>query len=250
MCKISIRQLNPHVFLMDDSGEATGYVVVGEKKALVIDTMNGSEDVKAVVRKVTDLPLMVVNTHGHCDHIHGNIYFEEAYLHPADLELANEHAKFPEFVSKIAERGLSMPPFREIRGGEVIDLGGLNVEVIDFPGHTKGGILLLLKEDRILFTGDGINRHLWLQLPDCLSPEEVLKEIDKVRYLEEKADTILHGHARDFEPISLIEELWEGLRTLCEGKTEEDSEYSWFGGKARQHPFGDGNSVIVYPDCR
>ena len=249
MSKISIKQLNPHVYLMDDNGEATGYVVVGEKKALVIDTMNGSEDVKAVVRTVTDLPLMVVNTHGHCDHIHGNIYFEEAYLHPADLKLANEHGKFPDFVREITARGLSMPPFREIRGGTVIELGGLSVEVIDFPGHTKGGILLLLREDRILLTGDGINRHLWLQLPGCLTPEEVLKEIDKVRYLEERADYILHGHAKGFEPISLIEELREGLQTLCEGKTENDSKYSWFGGKAKQHPFGDGNSVIVYPDC-
>lgn len=249
MSKISIKQLNPHVFLMDDNGEATGYAVVGEKKALVIDTMNGSEDVKAVVRTVTDLPLTVVNTHGHGDHIYGNIYFEEAYLHPADLELAEGHAKFPKFASEISRHGLSMPPFREIRGGAVIELGGLSVEVIDFPGHTQGGILLLLREDRILFTGDSINRHLWLQLPGCLSPKEVLSEIDRVRYLEEKADYILHGHAKGFEPISLIEELREGLQELCDGKTEKDSEYSWFGGKAKQHPFGDGNSVIVYPDC-
>ena len=50
-----------------------------------------------------------------------------------------------------------MPPFEPIRGGEVIDLGGLHLEVIELPGHTPGGILLLLKEDRILFTGDSIN---------------------------------------------------------------------------------------------
>ena len=53
----------------------------------MIDTMIGYEDVHAVVRTLTDLPLVVVNTHGHCDHIYGNIYFEEAYIHPKDIEL-------------------------------------------------------------------------------------------------------------------------------------------------------------------
>ena len=63
--RIILTQINPHVYLMDDHHEATGYIVVGSKKALVIDTMNGYEDVRAVVRTVTDLPIMVVNTHGH-----------------------------------------------------------------------------------------------------------------------------------------------------------------------------------------
>ena len=246
MERIKVKQLNPHVYLMDDAGESTGYVVVGDKKALVIDTMNGHEDVKAVVREITDLPITVVNTHGHCDHIFGNIFFEEAYLHPADLSLAEKHANFEDFVAETKEKGLSMPPFREIRGGDVIDLGGLTVEVIDLPGHTAGSILLLLKEDRILFTGDAVNRHLWLQVDDSLLPEEALRALDKVMYLKEEADRILHGHAKDFEPISLLEELHEGLRELAEGHTEEDKDYSWFGGPAKQHPYGDGNSVVVY----
>ena len=162
MERIKLQQLNDHIFSMDDAGEAVGYLVVGEKKALVIDTMNGYEDVKAVARSVTDLPLMVVNTHGHCDHIYGNIYFEEAYLHPLDMELARQHSGFDGFVNRMKERGLCMPPFRPIAHGDVIDLGGLTLEVVHLPGHTQGSILLLLREDRVLFTGDAINTHLWM----------------------------------------------------------------------------------------
>ncbi|MCM1027689.1 MAG: MBL fold metallo-hydrolase [Roseburia sp.] len=246
MKRIQVKQLNPHVYLMDDAGESTGYMVIGGEKALVIDTMNGHEDVKAVVREMTELPITVVNTHGHCDHIFGNIFFEEAYLHPADLNLAKKHSSFSDFVEETKEKGLSMPPFREIREGDVIDLGGLTVEIISFPSHTAGSILLLLREDRILFTGDAVNRHLWLQLEDSLPPQETLRALDNVMYLKEKADRILHGHAKDFEPISLLEELHEGLRELAEGHTEEDRDYSWFGGPAKQHPFGDGGSVIIY----
>ena len=85
-----------------------------------------------------------------------------------------------------------MPPFEPIRGGEVIDLGGLHLEVIELPGHTPGGILLLLKEDRILFTGDSINHHLWMQLEESSSMPEFGNNLVKVMYLTKEADVILH----------------------------------------------------------
>ena len=73
--RIHVKKLGERIYLMDDAGDATGYLVVGEEKALVIDTMIGWEDVNEVVKGITTLPIMVVNTHGHCDHIYGNIYF-------------------------------------------------------------------------------------------------------------------------------------------------------------------------------
>lgn len=244
--RIKVKQMNDHIYLMDDAGEATGYLVIGSKKALVIDTMNGYEDVYELVRTLTDLPLMVVNTHGHCDHIFGNIYFEEAYMDPKDLAIAEEHMAFPEFVLNCKKYDLKMPPFRPIGDGDVIDLGGLTLDVISLPGHTPGGICLLLKEDRILFTGDSINRHLWMQLPECGKLEEFLHNLDRIMYLTNEADSILHGHAQEFEDISLMPELRAGIVDLIETKGEGDKDYIWFGGTDKQHPFGDGKSVICY----
>lgn len=245
MDRIRVEQLNPHIYLLDDAGESMGYLVVGEQKALVIDTMNGIEDVKAVVRGITDLPLTVVNTHGHCDHIGGNLYFEEVYMHPLDEALAREHMTFFRQIQR--EKGLSEPRILPIEPGDVLDLGGLTVEVIHLPGHTQGSILLLLREDRVLFTGDAINMHLWLQLQGCLTPCEYLAELDKVMYLREKADYILHGHDGHFQPIALMEQLRQGLWELCQGQTQEDTDYHYFGGTARQHPYDGGRAVIVYP---
>lgn len=245
--RIKMTQINPHVWLMDDAGEATGYVVVGGQKAAVIDTMNGWDDVKAAARTVTDLPLVVINTHGHCDHIFGNVYFDQPCLvHPADLDLAREHSTFPEFVEQCEKHGLKMPPFAAMEDGEVIDLGGLHLRGVHLPGHTQGGLLILLEEDRILFTGDAINRHLWLQLDGCLTPGEAADELEKVTYLAEEADHILHGHAKGLEPSSLIFDLLRGLREIEAGKTQNDLPYQWFGGEAKQHPFAP-DSVIVYP---
>ena len=62
--RIKTEKINDHIWLMNDNDEATGYLVTGTEKALVIDTMNGYEDVRKLAETLTDLPLIVVNTHG------------------------------------------------------------------------------------------------------------------------------------------------------------------------------------------
>ena len=235
--ELFIKEIRPGIYLMDEAHEATGYLIVGESHACVIDTMNGYNDLYQAVRKLTDKPLIVVNTHGHPDHIFGNVYFDEAYMNPVDLPLSRIFTEDPEFLKQCNENDLKMPPFRDIHPGEVIDLGGRTLEVFALPGHTPGGILLLLREDRILFTGDSINHHLWMQLDGCLPMKAFLKELDRILFLEDRADIILHGHAHDVDDISLLRCLRNGAEEICEGKTEEDLPYEWFGGIARQHPF-------------
>ena len=235
--ELFIKEVRPGIYLMDEAHEATGYAVIGKDRACVIDTMMGYSNLYQAVRKLTDKPLTVVNTHGHPDHIFGNVWFDEAYMNPADLPLARSFEEEPEFLKQCEEHGVSMPPFRDILPGESIDLGGRTLDVYGLPGHTPGGILLLLREDRILFTGDSVNHHLWMQLDGCLPMRDFLKELDRVMFLEDKADIILHGHARDTDDISLLRCMRDGVEEICEGKTEGDQPYKWFGGIARQHAF-------------
>ena len=255
--ELFIREVRPGIWLMDEAHEATGYLVVGEERACVIDTMNGYNNLYEAVRKITDKPVTVVNTHGHPDHIFGNVYFEEALMDPADSGLARQFTEDPEFLKICRENGLTMPPFRDIYPGDTINLGGRTLEVFALPGHTPGGILLLLREDRILFTGDSVNHHLWMQLDGCLPLHEFVKELDKVMFLQDRADIILHGHARAEDDISLLRCLRDGVQEICEGKTDQDKPYQWFGGTDLQHPFRcdpdrnyqQRNHVICYRAC-
>ena len=256
--ELFVKQLRPDIYLMDEGHAATGYIVVGDEKVCVIDTMNGYNDLKKVVREITDKPVIVINTHGHPDHIFGNIYFDEAYINPEDIDLAKSFYDTPEFAKACKEHGFSMPPFKDIKGGDVIDLGGKHLEAYALPGHTKGGLLLLLREDRILFTGDAINHHLWMMLDGCPKMEELVRALDNVMFLEDKADYILHGHAQDFDDISLMRCLRNGAEEICEGKTADDRPYEWFGGVGKQHEFKleEGKqysglrSVICYGDSQ
>lgn len=235
--KLEIKKLKPYLYLMDEGHQSTGYIVIGGKKACVIDTMCGLNDLGSVVRSVTDKPVTVVNTHGHPDHIYGNIYFDEAYINPVDIPYANEHFNDPLFVSECQKRGGKVPPFRSVKEGDCIDLGGKTLKIYELPGHTPGSIVLLLEEDRILFAGDAINHHLWMQLPESLLLKEAVKKIDRLLFLESKADVILHGHARDYDDISLMRSLRDGMLEIIDGDTSSDMPYEWFGGTAMQHPF-------------
>ena len=236
--ELFVKELRPGIYLMDEGHLASGYIVVGEDKVAVIDTMNGLNDLKAAVRKITDKPIVLINTHGHPDHIFGNIYFEEhTYLNPKDMPMAESFKNIPEFKKACEERGVSMPPFEPVNEGDEIDLGGRTLEVYEIPGHTPGSIALLLKEDRILFTGDAVNHYLWMMLDGCSKLSDYIKSLDRLMFLEEKADVILQGHAQVFEDISLMRCVRNGVMEIVEGKTENDKPYEWFGGVGKKHPF-------------
>ena len=247
--RVELKQLTPRVFLMDDNHEATGYLICGDERVLVVDTMNGYADIKAIAATVTDKPVTVINTHGHPDHILGNVWFSRALIAKEDLPIVEHLVREPRFQEACRQYGFSMPPFDTVKEGDVIDLGGAHCEVIALPGHTPGGICVLYREERILFTGDSINRHLWMQLDESLSLAETLKNLERIAWVKEKADHILHGHAQGFESITLYDEMTNGIRELVNQHgteaTDKDEEYSWFGGKALQHRFAE-NSVIVY----
>ena len=117
---LRIKEMAPGVWLMDEGRMATGYLVVGEERACMIDTMNGLNDLNRAVREITDKPVFVVNTHGHPDHIFGNLYFDRAYLHPADHALARSFIEDPAFAAFCAEKRLRMPPFEEVAPGHFV----------------------------------------------------------------------------------------------------------------------------------
>lgn len=245
--RVILHQINDHIWLMNDADEATGYVVVGEKKALIIDTMNGYENVKAIARTITKLPLLVVNTHGHPDHIFGNIYFDHVYLHPADWKIAYDYMQMPEFQKAVSEKNIKIAQFLPVHGGDIFELGGINLEVFHVPGHTPGGICLLDRKDKILFTGDSIIEQTWMQMKESLPMQQFFEALETLTAVRDEFDYILTGHTREcLEDASLYEAHKAAVKEVIEGKNDEDTIYEWFGGIAKAHPYGKDPRRIVY----
>lgn len=240
-------RINEHIWLLNDKDESTGYLVMGKERALLIDTMNGYEDVNAVVRNLTDLPFDVINTHGHPDHIYGNVYFDKVYMHPDDWEIAFGYLKNPEFKEAVRKRDLKFSGLLPVEEGDVFNLGGIKLEVYHIPGHTPGGICLLDREDRILFTGDSIIEQTWMQMEESLSLDVFYDALNKITKIRDCFDYVLTGHTREkLEDASLCEVHREAVHDIIEGKTANDVMYSWYGGIAKAHPYGKEPRRIVY----
>lgn len=185
------------------------YLVLGQKKAMLVDTGMGVGDLAGLVRSLTSLPLIVVNTHGHPDHAGGNGGFEEAYLHPADEPIMQRmctddyrrddlkafHGEgTPAFERMLAGlvhyREITLHPLCE---GLIFDLGGRKFEVIEIPGHTPGCVCLLDESKRIMFTGDMIvQTPVWLYLKHSLPLRNYLISLEKLS--PRMFETLLPGH--------------------------------------------------------
>ena len=192
---------------------------VGRERALLWDTSYGFRDLRAVVKSLTDLPLYVVNSHGHIDHACGNYQFDEPiYIHPADIPVLRDHhgayrKKLAMEMARNAVDPLSGKPvnvisqdfdvraylerpvgdLREVREGSVFDLGGMHLEVIEVPGHTPGSIGLLYREEKIFYAGDSMNDDLWLFLKEAC-PLSVYKETLKKAW-QMDFDTLIMSHS-------------------------------------------------------
>lgn len=246
--RAKIKEVLEKVYLIDDAGDSTCYLVCGRDKAVLVDTANGYEDLRAIVRTLTDLPVMVVNTHGHGDHIFGNVYFDEAYIHPEDLALAEYF--FGCAKEDLDKYGLKPCPLKPIEVGEKIDLGDRELEVVSLRGHTPGSIGLLDRTQRALYTGDGLNFHLWMQLDHSLPMAELLESLRALKaYCGQDFDHVLHGHAREVRDASVLDWLIRGCEEIISGQCDNDPPYTYFGGECRQHPISQvpGECIVYNP---
>lgn len=176
-------QAAPGVFALVESDqyqEAIAYLIVGRSRALLFDSGIGVVPIRPVVEQLTRLPVTVVNSHSHFDHVGGNHEFDRVLSMDTPFTrikmrgrphdgLASEVA--PASFCHGAPAGLDTAAFRSqpwkssgvIADGTLMDLGGRVVEIVGAPGHTPDGVALLDRTNRLLFTGDNFYEStIWL----------------------------------------------------------------------------------------
>ncbi len=146
------------------------YLIVGNDRAALIDTGTGVGDIRAIVEEYTSLPISLINSHGHWDHIGGNFRFDDITIHESEawkLEkgVSRERMRLnldPKLLSGPLPAGVDpdnspIPPSQAtstFSGGETIDLGGVVLEVIHAPGHSPGSVVFFDRAHGILFSTD------------------------------------------------------------------------------------------------
>ncbi|WP_331805074.1 MBL fold metallo-hydrolase [Virgibacillus dokdonensis] len=187
------------------------YLILGDKQALLLDTGPGIRNIKPVVESLTSLPITVMNSHFHYDHVGNHEKFSDIKLTENQIEkqIVKEDTLIPRKYSFVGQLEGFAPPkikFKEIlKEGTFIDLGNRQLEIIFTPGHSNDSISLYDKELNQLFVGDLIY-HGPILAATLIPGVDIKKYLSSTKKLISKtnADTLLFGgHTLDVNHPSI-----------------------------------------------
>lgn len=140
----------------------------------------------------------LILTHGHIDHILGidslrDLYNVKCLAHADDLPLIDNSPVHGLMFGISIDKAPKIDEF--IKDGDTISFGKSTIEVIHTPGHSKGGVCLLFRDEKILFTGDTLfNGSIGRTDLQGGNYETLISSI-KNKILPLRADTVVYpGH--------------------------------------------------------
>ena len=230
----TVREIDNTTYIISEYGhpqEVHSFLLIGKHSAGLIDTGLGIYDIKGITDALTGLPVKLITTHAHFDHIGSHGSFDEIYIHKAEAGWLQNGLPMPieEIRGYLSEGPITKPlpesfdingyvPFRRERinpmeDGDIIDLGGRSLKAIHTPGHSPGHICVLDESRGYLFTGDLIYKGtLYAFLPES-DPFLYRDSIRKLAGLE-NIEKILPSHNDLPLEHRFIQEVLEALNGL------------------------------------
>lgn len=134
--------------------------VVGDEQsheAMVIDPGDQIEEILAILRQAKLTLKYIVVTHAHIDHVGGAMKLKAATSAPILLN-QNDIALLKMLDMQAGWLGMPPPGAVQVDGslndGQKLQIGNINSQVIQTPGHTEGSICLLFSSEKKLIAGD------------------------------------------------------------------------------------------------
>ena len=216
--------------------ETISYLILGKEKALLFDTGMGISDIRNVVSQLTKLPVIVLNSHTHNDHVGGNWQFETIYGVDSDFSRQNAKGSSEDAQAELAPgqicgglpANFSAKTYRTnpwtishyVHDGETIDLGGRSIEILFTPGHTPDALSLLDRANKLLFTGDTYYpATIWLYRPET-DFTAYAKSIARLAALTPQIKIVLGAHNIPVAKPSVLVNLLPAFAKVSTGKAE------------------------------
>ena len=227
----------PQVFAIYEphqAEETISYLIVGEKQALLFDTGMGISDIRKVTGELTHLPIVVLNSHTHDDHVGGNWQFETVYGMDTDFTRTNakgsrqdaQEELGPGMICGGLPKGFDPKAYatrpwkisRFLHDHDKIDLGGRTLEVVSTPGHTPDAIALLDRAHGLLLSGDTYYpAPIWLYRPET-NLDDYVASIKRLAALAPQLTLVLGAHNVPFAQPSVLATVVTAIETVRSGK--------------------------------
>ena len=224
-------QIAPGTWEINEFDGVSMFLLVGETRALLIDTGIGIGDLSAFIRTLSNLPLDVLIAHNHRDHAGGAAAFEKVYISSLDAKMGPMLRPLTAWESRLqfAKHTCEVHPDREypwtegdlpvfdkepevicIEDGYVFNLGGRTATCVWTPGHTPGSLSVIDSQTRYLFCSDACNGILGLGVRPIAGMrhatlEEALEGLERLWAMDFDHERVYNGHT-DFrmpgEPLN------------------------------------------------
>ncbi len=220
------------------------YLVCGAKQAVLIDTGLGIANIKNIVDSLTDLPVTVVTTHVHWDHIGGHKYFDDIAVYesehdwlavkfPIPLEVVKRNltcqlCDFPKDFNLDRYQIFQGEPQKALHDGDVLDLGNRQLTVFHTPGHSPGHCCFYEAERKYLYSGDLLYQGCLDAFYPTTDPLAFWNSVKRVQLLD--VLRILPGHHSLSVSADLINKVEKAFSELySKGKLQQGNGVFDFG---------------------
>lgn len=220
------------------------FLLCGTERSVLIDSGLGVSDIKRVVDGLTPLPVMVITTHVHWDHIGGHKFFDNIAVHEAENDwlsvrfpiplhavkstLLREPCDFPEDFDADSYQIFKGVPQRVLHDGDSIELGNRALTVIHTPGHSPGHCCFYEPDRKYLFSGDLIYGGCLDAFYPTTDPQIFGQSVKKIRRLD--IARVLPAHHRLDIPVDIIDRIEKAFDSLSNsGKLKQGSGIFDFG---------------------
>ena len=236
---VTVSKISDRVFILTDGFGCGADLVIGSKGALLYDTGCGAEDMSEAVRSITNLPLTVIASHGHFDHIGGSRFFDKVYMSLKDRCILEEYdeALLNKWIREMASD--DEPENDTVKRDDIvfgcdgwkkivpiedthISLGDISGEIIEIPGHSQGSVGVLLPDLKLLLGSDALEPVMCLMFKnhgDRHQQHESLKKVAELNF-----DHYLTSHSDKLYSKDLIHRMTECIEK-CEKKTFFEYDY-------------------------
>lgn len=220
----TVTEIAPHTWCLSEYGLVNVFLIEGNDKAALIDAGIGIGNVRKTSDTLTKKPYVVLLTHGHADHYGGvGYYYKDSPVYMSDLDKKvvaampadNQMKKFmietrvpvrfpgeghvEDLLRLIEEEKLEITEFDSINinDGDEFDIGGRILKTYHTPGHSDGSMCFLDSQNRILFSGDTVNKSIILKRQKDNDPKLIRSynnTLKKLWELSSEYDQLAIGH--------------------------------------------------------